>query len=351
MMSTDFIPPAHSSVNEAEDPQYVRELWFEDGSIVIKAGNSLYRVYRGALSNHSPVFRDMLAFPQPPKSDSGLVDGYPFVELPDPDVEVTPFLKAIFEPEYFMPFPAHTTFDAAVGCLHLGNKYGVDYLRARALNHLSSGYPTTLSGFDLLNHYRPDITASALEEQSWESPSDATFTLRAIQLARVVDAPWILPAAFYALSSNFNRVGLVAFHGVLYNGVEIKLTMQEQRSFLQGYNVQRNGTVADALRFLFDPENIPGCKHPPQCVVERWKGLEYIREFIRSHPADPLLTWEWSDWKQLHGMCSKCLKTLKEIHQDARQTFWNQLPETYGLPSWDVLEQMKKNALGPNLTH
>jgi hypothetical protein len=39
----------------------------------------------------------MLSFPQP--ADAELVEGCPLVRLLDPDVEVTPFLKAIFQPE------------------------------------------------------------------------------------------------------------------------------------------------------------------------------------------------------------------------------------------------------------
>lgn len=83
--------------NQPLEPQRVQELWFEDGNIVIQAGNSLYRVYRGVLATHSSVFKDMLSFPQPP--DSELVEGCPIVRLPDSDREVTPFLKALFDPE------------------------------------------------------------------------------------------------------------------------------------------------------------------------------------------------------------------------------------------------------------
>lgn len=78
-------------------PQRIQELWFSDGNIVIQAGNSQYRVYRGILAARSPVFQDMFSFPQPP--DSELVEGCPLIRLPDLDVEVTPFLRAIFEPE------------------------------------------------------------------------------------------------------------------------------------------------------------------------------------------------------------------------------------------------------------
>jgi hypothetical protein len=77
--------------------QGVQELWFDDGNIVLRAGDSLYRVYRGTLTSRSSVFQAMLSLAPPPNSE--LVEGCPLVELPDPEVEVTPFLRAIFEPE------------------------------------------------------------------------------------------------------------------------------------------------------------------------------------------------------------------------------------------------------------
>jgi hypothetical protein len=80
---------------ERNPVQRVEELWFEDGNLVIQAGNTLFRVYRGVLAARSPVFYDMLSFPQP--SDSELVEGCPLVRLHDSASEVTVFLKAIFD--------------------------------------------------------------------------------------------------------------------------------------------------------------------------------------------------------------------------------------------------------------
>lgn len=78
------------------EPHRIEALWFEDGNIVLRAGNALYRVYRGTLATHSPVFKDILSFPQPPDSKPEVIDGCPVTNLPDPEVEVTPFLKALF---------------------------------------------------------------------------------------------------------------------------------------------------------------------------------------------------------------------------------------------------------------
>ncbi|KAJ6447573.1 hypothetical protein C8R47DRAFT_937378, partial [Mycena vitilis] len=173
--------------------QRVQNLWFADGNIVIQAGNSQYRVFA-----HSSVFSDLFSLPQQP--DSELVEGCPFVRLPDPDIEVTPFLKAIFDPEFFLRHPAPTEFDFIVACVSLGHKYGVEYLLRRALIHLSSTYHTTLSQMDG-RMFKNTISRAP----SWEYPDELAFRIRAIELTRQVDATWILPSAFYSLSNLSNQ--------------------------------------------------------------------------------------------------------------------------------------------------
>ncbi|KAJ7290264.1 hypothetical protein C8J57DRAFT_1492991 [Mycena rebaudengoi] len=80
----------------------------------------------------------MLSFPQPNEAET--IEGCPIVHIPDSAAEVTVFLKTIFSSEFFEPYPAPTEFDIVSGALRLSNKYAVEYLRRRALVHLSSRY-------------------------------------------------------------------------------------------------------------------------------------------------------------------------------------------------------------------
>ncbi|KAJ7500478.1 hypothetical protein B0H11DRAFT_2378266 [Mycena galericulata] len=171
---------------ETNVPRRVEDLWFEDGNIVIQAGNSQFRVHRSVLAARSSVCKDMLSVPQSPESE--LVDGCPLVRLTDSEMEVEVFLKALFLPEFFMPFPYLTTFDVATGCLRLSHKYEVNYLRRRALRvvHLSSGYNTKLSTRDTVDHYindsHPELRTNIW---SWLWPDDdSNFKIYAIQLFR-----------------------------------------------------------------------------------------------------------------------------------------------------------------------
>ncbi|KAJ7119180.1 hypothetical protein C8R44DRAFT_625570 [Mycena epipterygia] len=336
----------------ASEPQRVKDLqWFEYGDIVLTAGSSQYRVHGGILAARSPVFQDMFAFPQPP--DSELVDGCPLVRLPDPATEVTVFLKAIFDPEFFMPFPAQTTFENVVGCLRLSHKYGVDYLRRRALVHLSSGYRTMLSEWDSSTYkMNPSPGRSASDITTWFWPTNVAYNMSVINLAREVDALWVLPIAFYRISASFSEVDSDVFHGTVYNGAPTSLSLQDQKMILIGHRGQSASTNADILRFLSYPRsaNIQGCELPTHCDGERLAAIESSREMIRDCPSIPLDIWVTADWNELRELCPACLAVLKDTHQKARQAFWDKLPEMYGLPPWEELEKMKEAAIGNGST-
>ena len=72
-------------------------LWFYDGSVVLKADDTLFRVYSGLLAQLSPVFRDMFAFPQPCAGDDETYEGCPVVHMPDAADELQPFLRAMHD--------------------------------------------------------------------------------------------------------------------------------------------------------------------------------------------------------------------------------------------------------------
>ncbi|KAF7353919.1 BTB domain-containing protein [Mycena venus] len=326
------------------------ELWFEDGNLVIQAGNSQYRVYRGILAMRSPVFKDMLSFPQPPGAE--LVENCPLVHLPDPEVEVTPFLRAIFDSPSFMPHPAPTTYDVVVGVLRLSHKYEVDCLRRRALIHLSSAYRTTLPESDNSIYYgnQMDPSCPASDIRSFEWPDNWTHDIVTIQLAREVDAPWILPWAFYCLGIVYYREpDNDVFHGASSNGVSVALSLQDRKSIARGHKLQSISSAVDILRFLTDPIEIEGCTSPKSCYLKRLRAIDGNRENLRVYASIPLALWSKDDWKLLEGLCPICLVVLKRTHRSARHAFWDKLPEMYGLPQWEELERLKTAAIGTDL--
>ena len=67
------------------DPDLITrsKIWFDDGSVVIQAELTQFRVHRSMLSRHSSVFRDMFSVPQPPGDQESAVEGCSIVHLSD----------------------------------------------------------------------------------------------------------------------------------------------------------------------------------------------------------------------------------------------------------------------------
>ncbi|KAJ6509171.1 hypothetical protein C8R47DRAFT_1208369 [Mycena vitilis] len=321
-------------------PQRSPELWFDDGNLIVQAEDRQFRVYRGVLAARSPIFQDMLSFPQP--SDSELVEGCPLVRLPDSALEVTAFLRAIFDSDFFEAHPCPTRIEFVVGILRLSHKYEVNYLRRRALIHLSSGFSTELSE-------APENDVASSWGLTSDLPGVGPF-IAIIGLAREVDALWVLPNAFYHLADACSTgPGVLAcIQPASFNGRYAQLSDQDQTTFVNGYCAQINTGPSDVTRFLHEPVTIPGCSDGHRCMVLRLRAIEMVRH-DRASPkfqADPLLLWYgFQDWKRLSGLCLACRDALTKTHEEARLAFWDQLPQMYGLPPWEELRKMKAAAV------
>ncbi|KAJ7765624.1 hypothetical protein B0H16DRAFT_1523681 [Mycena metata] len=316
------------------DPALTRvdELWFFDGGLVVQAEQSLYRVSGGILAARSPVFKDMLSFTQPP--DAETIDGCPVVRLPDRAADVTCFFRAIFDSSFFEPHPRLVHLHHVLSILHLSNKYSVDYLLRRALVHLTSAYPTTLSEYN---------------QGTWVLRDEDTLPshIATVQVAREVNALWILPSVFYHLASTDGAVVDRILQCAVYDNRPAKLSDEDRILFLKS-SMQIYREVIFALRFLHSPDVIPGCTGT-KCTLERSRLFAaYYAALTDSVGCDQYLHLleVFHPWGNLlDDCCQVCNEHSETAVEDDRQAFWDKLPELCGFASWEVLEKMKEEAL------
>ncbi|KAJ7668367.1 hypothetical protein B0H17DRAFT_990130 [Mycena rosella] len=197
------------------DPETGQELqrhalWLVDGSVICQAERTLFKVHVSQLSRHSALFRDIFTLPQPsrPRSLSGgdtlddldtramleECENCPVVFLHDKAEDVASFLAALYDGPNFGTND-RDDFRAVAGILRLSTKYIVDSLRAKALAHLCIAWPSTLKGWDA----REDLGRSFEMETSTSAGHFYPSPIDVINLAREVDAPCLLPSAFYDL--------------------------------------------------------------------------------------------------------------------------------------------------------
>lgn len=154
------------------------DLWFEDGSVICRAEDTLFRVHMSQLSRHSAFFRDMFAtqpdcIPETIHStqspNAGDVWCYtqrvPVVYLHDVAEDVGNLLTALYDGPYVDSFQINSyslntynsnfgnnnedDFRVVAGVLRLSTKYIIESLRTKALSHLSIAWPSTLKAWDL----------------------------------------------------------------------------------------------------------------------------------------------------------------------------------------------------------
>ncbi|KAJ7831782.1 hypothetical protein B0H14DRAFT_2365013, partial [Mycena olivaceomarginata] len=114
-----------------------------DGSVVLQAEQTQWKVHWTVLALHSSFFRDMQAQTHPPKPSD--IDGCPVIELSEDAQDVEDVLKALYIPYKILPLPVVRAF------IRLGRKYDFKDLLKSAVTRIMSEAPTTLEEYDAMD--------------------------------------------------------------------------------------------------------------------------------------------------------------------------------------------------------
>ncbi|KAJ7184903.1 hypothetical protein C8R46DRAFT_938879 [Mycena filopes] len=314
-------------MDESTAPQPTREksLWFPDATLVLQAGDRLYRVFPGILAAKSAVFQDMLAFPQPANGET--LDGCPLVRLSDRADDMTYFLKAIFHYDFFEAWPVLEEFSTFAAILRLSQKYQVDPLRARALMHLSERCAPTL--------------------EKWEEFTEwGVHPIELINFAREVSADWVLPQAFAAccwLDPTVLVSGLLP--GIDGRTHAITLEPADLVRCIRGAIALHSTWTSKVLSFLWEPRQITGCMSPNRCLSAR-VSRQQDADAWRSEQVPVLELWNWYDSNRLQSsVCPICFEFMEEAPATAKEEYWQALPKIFDLPEWNILLEQRRAAL------
>jgi hypothetical protein len=91
---------AKTEANQDEGVSRHPNLWFSDGSVVLKAEGTLFRVHISQLVRRSLFFRDLFSLPQPGKDAvelDGTFGGCPLLVLHDSAEDLSNLLKALYD--------------------------------------------------------------------------------------------------------------------------------------------------------------------------------------------------------------------------------------------------------------
>ncbi|KAJ7155712.1 hypothetical protein C8R46DRAFT_1116294 [Mycena filopes] len=315
-------------MSSAPELQRVPDLWFSDADLILRAEDTIFRVFSTILGARSAVFRDMAAFPQPARPEGEIIDGISVVRLHDSAAEVTVFLRAIFDSSFFMPPPSTTDLATVIGILRLANKYDVVYLFRRALSFLDQMYPQT---FEKLVD---NCTAST--DYFVDFPDGVETDLIALRAAIEVGALWLLPAAYYAICS-YPAAELFAA-GEPWNA----LAISQQQNCLQA-QVELTRTTTLVHKFLIGAD-LPLTDCEDRCADTLIKARSVLVGWSISHrDLGPLGGWVFDSMDE--ELCTPCHDFAWTENSAAQLAFWTRLPEIFGLPKWEELVEMRRGVM------
>ncbi|KAF7791127.1 hypothetical protein EIP86_002138 [Pleurotus ostreatoroseus] len=296
------------------------ELWYADGTVVLQAGTTLFRVYTGILSQYSAIFRDLFAVPQPAVQEQ--YQGCPLVHLPDTASEVYHLLKVVHD----MSFDVSRIRDVTVlgDILRISTKYEVREVRTRAINAFRQSYPTVAAEY-----------AMTKNNPHFEPRSCPARRIYVVNLLRETNTSTLLPAALlFCCHNDLDEI----LHGMAFNGTHVELSAQDKEIVLMGRHrlTQRARRYSHRTMFYDDPVDWPAatrCKEPKRCYAAL---SSYLHRFAISgwlNPLEPPVDEDKDDF------CADCHVRQKRAFDAYFGNIWNNLPSAFSLPEWGALEE------------
>ncbi|KAJ7502975.1 hypothetical protein B0H11DRAFT_1711569, partial [Mycena galericulata] len=271
------------------------DIWHNDGSVVLQAEDTQFRVHWSVLALHSSFFRDLQGLPQP--ADQPSVEGCPVVELSDPVEYVEYLLGALYNP--FVISPRALSLPTLGALIQLGRKYDFHQLPA-----LATRTPDTLEWWPY----------KATRIVHYEG-----LLYDILTLARENNILSALPCAYYRIIMRYSQDDL-------FDGIS-----------------RRDGTTAS-----LSPIDLRRCVLGRQSLVQSQLDLENTLQFLATHiggcpdntecgRARRLICSEFF-WHPTRNMCPTCTQSAQESMSDGRNNMWKDLPSYFGLPRWNELK-------------
>ncbi|TFK81981.1 hypothetical protein K466DRAFT_666795 [Polyporus arcularius HHB13444] len=324
-MSTTSPPPdseprkrARTSHDEDEcvDAHEDKEFWFDDGTIVLLAGQVKFRVYRGVLTEHSPVFVEMLSLPQPSEAPTSQYS-CPVIRLHDNPETLRHVFRLLMPRKIAIFVYSAPTFDMVSAYIRIAHKYQMDALLHQWLEYLKKHFTHRFA--DWVSHKRTVPEGFA-----------PIHAIGVVNLARLTGVSSILPTALAVCATLGSNI-VEGFTRGDDDGLE-QLSMDDLgRCFsAKGLLIQAN---ANAVALALAPRTAGDeCSTRAVC-------LEQIRVFCecqRSSYDSSYLYPEGSVpfWKRYgrrlsdYNICRHCLEMMEGEYLDIQGTrTWMRLPE------------------------
>ncbi|KAG5638637.1 hypothetical protein H0H81_011356 [Sphagnurus paluster] len=317
------------------------DLCFSDGNLAVLTGAHYFLVHQGLIRRHSaPLARVIDALEG---TQTRFLEGRVVLELAEPSDDVYYFLLALYDGISALKYNAED-FPVVAAILRLATAYEVKHLRTDILRGLSFDWPTSLAQWEI-RESRAHVTSLHEPRKSLPHP------ILVINLARTVNAPELLPVAFYDLSRSPPSTCAAGY--ILPHASSPKaqhLCDADLLALLRGKE--------HASRFLstFIVSELEGRPPSASCAYLTGVGADHGRRRMcqsafemvtfevlrdaRGRSSDPLSAIMEAELMQTRGegpvvlgmrACEWCRAEFGAAVDSAREEFWARMPEWFGV--------------------
>ncbi|KAH9925666.1 uncharacterized protein BXZ73DRAFT_49945 [Epithele typhae] len=308
------------------------ELWIEDGTLVLAVEDTAFRVYKGLLKIHSPVFKDMLALPTsllPAGVTVGttVVDGEKctVVRLPDSAREWRYVLRVLVVGD-----------GRTLKCVLNLSRSGSDLFLMVLLAYIRLGHK-----YKIEDVYRRSLKAlKGVLKPRWSFSARPrllpSYALCVVNIARLTGEPSLLPYAMLLCSRGVSP----AFTGYIVHsdGKKEDLNEEDDTRCIQATRKLVLLTLSAITEVVLPPMT---CKEGRKCqkmmdTLARTL-LPTVMNPMSPGPMDPML---WSvvrseEFRLAQKMlCASCWDQLSFFRvRKQREEVWNMLPSLFDISS------------------
>jgi hypothetical protein len=332
--------PAAMASNLVGEFRHSPDVWFQDGTLVVCAGGTLFRVYSGILASQSEIFKDMLAVPQPEQPE--VYDSCPVVRVQDSAEAMCCFLKVLHDTKCalddtislrLLMNTSHFSKNCEYSVTHisallrLAIKYDANELRARVLGHLDQIFSTSSSVIDY-NFAQPRRLRF-----------DAFDMIAMCNLANELKLERLAASLSYTCATTLSLKETI--EGCRCDDRVAELDPSSKRAVLE-----LRTSIVKELDYFFPPWDedtntttwSDKCSHQQSCRRKH----RIIKEAVYRLDWDQRITLPpWScqvvteSLAQKVNTCKSCKKALAQRYRAMRQNLWTRVPGLLGMrESW-----------------
>ncbi|KZV63012.1 hypothetical protein PENSPDRAFT_758289 [Peniophora sp. CONT] len=302
-----------------------KDLWLEDGNIILQCAQGSFRVHRSLLVAQSELFRDMFSLAIPDSEG-----GAPAVQLSDDTDKMYMFLRFLLLHDD--PADDHAQFaDQVLDIFELSNKYMISAARKSSVTALKRLFPDKLEDYQATVAKRRSVVSYAA-------------TIRCISLATTHGLRTLLPACYLHLADHFHR-DIFDIKSTTPWPTDIPLTLYVTvvRSLRRLLRLKReviDEFTSDWLETWFN-----GHKHRITALLDYFIEIsrgKYYEDDLRLFQSESLASQ--AIVLSIEDVCDECLQYCDSMQRNAWVGAWIQLPSFLELGSWEAMREEERQA-------